>query len=114
MLETESWQEIRKAPAEGKQGRNLGAEILAAAIADYRGLGYGADEEHQIHAKHFLYPPNDNWQRHLSWAMSLMTGVDPKWLRDKLDHLKPKWDKERYARMERRSGRNRQIQAVTS
>lgn len=106
MLETESWQEIRKAPAEGKQGHNLGAAIIAAAIADYRGLGYYADNlEDHIHAKHFLYPPNDNWQRHLNWVVSLATGVDPGWLRSSLDRLKPRWDKQRAARMQHRCAR---------
>ena len=75
--------------------RNLGSAILLAAIADYRSL----DQEAHEHAELFLYPQTQDWQDHYDWAVSLLEGVNPEWLRDSLDQSRLKWDAERSARM---------------
>jgi hypothetical protein len=81
-------------PAEPRM-RNLGSAIFLAAIADYRSL----DQEAHDHAELFLYPQTQDWQDHYEWAVALLQGLNPEWLRDALDQSKLKWDGERSARM---------------
>lgn len=81
MLETELWQDIRQAPAEGKQGHNLGAQIIAVAISDMR---TGSCQTSR-NAEAFLYPQSPQAVEHFTWVMDLMPKVNPAWLRHQLD-----------------------------
>lgn len=81
MLEQQSWQEIRQAPAEGKQGHNLGAEILAVAISDLR----TGDCQTSRSAEAFLYPETPATISHFAWVLAMMPKIDAAWLRDRLD-----------------------------
>ena len=75
--------------------RNLGTAIFLAAIQDYRSL----NEDTHKDAERFLYPQTPESQDHYDWAVGLMEGLDPAWLRNSLDRFKGRWDGQRFARM---------------
>jgi hypothetical protein len=75
--------------------RNLGSAIFLAAIRDYRSL----NEDSHKDAERFLYPQTPDSQDHYDWAVGLMKGLDPEWLRNSLDRFKGRWDGQRFARM---------------
>ena len=75
--------------------RNLGSAIFLAAVADYCSL----DQEAHDHAELFLYPQTQDWQDHYDWAVALLEGLNPEWLRESLDQSRLKWDEQRCARM---------------
>lgn len=72
--------------------RNLGAAILLVAVQDYR----CTDEEQHQDAAAFLYPSPES-QAHYDWVVSLH-GLDPAWLRERLDSSRLKWDAQRARR----------------
>lgn len=71
--------------------RNLGAEILAMAVEDYRA---GDCDEYES-ARRFLYPCTGHEREHFEWAVSMVSSVDPAWLRQSLDRMRPQWDAQR-------------------
>jgi hypothetical protein len=75
--------------------RNLGSAIFLTAIQDYRSL----NEDTHKDAERFLYPQTPDSQDHYDWAVGLMEGLDPAWLRSSLDRFKGRWDGQRFARM---------------
>ncbi len=75
--------------------RNLGSAIFLTAIHDYRSL----NEDTHKDAERFLYPQTPASQDHYDWAVGLMEGLDPAWLRSSLDRFKGRWDGQRFARM---------------
>ncbi len=75
--------------------RNLGTAIFLAAIQDYRSL----NEDKHKDAERFLYPRTPASQNHYDWAVGLIEGLDPAWLRSSLDRFKGRWDGQRFARM---------------
>ena len=75
--------------------RNLGSAIFLAAIRDYRSL----NEDTHKDAERFLYPQTPASQNHYDWAVGLIEGLDPAWLRSSLDRFKGRWDGQRFARM---------------
>jgi hypothetical protein len=75
--------------------RNLGSAIFLHAIQDYRSL----NEDTHKDAERFLYPQTPESQDHYDWAVGLMEGLDPAWLRSSLDRFKGRWDGQRFARM---------------
>jgi hypothetical protein len=81
--------------------RNLGGAIVLAAIEDYR----GKDEQAHKDAEKFLYPQTPERQEHYDWAVALVEGVNPAWLRDALDRFKAKWDWQRFERKALRARR---------
>jgi hypothetical protein len=83
--------------------RNLGGAIFLVAIEDY----CNPDEEIHATAKKFLYPTRANWQDHFFWAVSLVEGLNPAWLRDALDRSRSTWDRQRAARKARRPLRHK-------
>lgn len=85
------------------KSRNLGSAIFLVAIEDYRSL---RAEPHQSAAQ-FLYPATPEAQERYDWAMGLVEGLDPAWLRDALDRFRRTWDAQRCARMKRPSRRAR-------
>jgi hypothetical protein len=78
--------------------RSLGGAIFLVAIEDY----CNPDEEIHETAKKFLYPTRAKWQDHFFWAVSLVEGLTPAWLRGALDRSRSTWDQQRAARMARR------------
>jgi hypothetical protein len=82
-------------PAAIPRIRNLGAAILLAAIRDYRSV----DQERHEDAERFLYPITQEWQDHYDWALSLTEGLNPAWVREMLDRLKGRWDRQRSFRV---------------
>jgi hypothetical protein len=85
------------APKYGAHQRNLGAEIMASAIADYRSL----DPISHASAKEFLYPASWRAQRHFEWAVSLAPTISAEWLRESLNRMQPTWDAERAAKVQK-------------
>jgi hypothetical protein len=75
--------------------RNLGSAIFLAAIQDYRSL----NEDKHKDAERFLYPKTRASQNHYDWAVGLIQGLDPAWIRSSLDRFKGRWDGQRFARM---------------
>jgi hypothetical protein len=72
-------------------GRSLGIAIILAAMKDYLSL---QEEAHQSAAE-FLYPQTPEWRSQYDWAVALVDGLNPTWLRDRLDRSRPKWEVQR-------------------
>jgi hypothetical protein len=85
----------KKTHAKELRIRNLGSAIFLAAIQDYRSL----DKDRHEDAERFLYPKTPDSQDHYDWAVGLIKGLDPAWLRSSLDRFKGRWDGQRIARM---------------
>lgn len=68
--------------------RNLGAEILAMAVEDYK---TGDSDEYES-ARRFLYPCTEHDKDRFEWAASMLEEMDPVMLRESLDLMRPEWD----------------------
>jgi hypothetical protein len=75
--------------------RNLGSAIFLAAVRDYRSL----DEDKHRDAGQFLYPRTPEAHSHYDWAVGMIEGLDPAWLRSSLGRFRGRWDGQRFARM---------------
>ena len=73
--------------------RNIGSAILIAAVEDYMGM----DEQAHASAAQFLFPEEPAYREHYDWVVAMAAGVNRAWLRDALDRVRPRWDKERVA-----------------
>ena len=93
-------------PTPSLRRRNLGGEILLAAIDDYRSM----DETAHKDAEEFLYPQTPECQNHYDWVVGLAQGLNAAWLRDALDRFKGQWDGQRLERQTlKRLGRSRPL-----
>ena len=70
--------------------RSLGLEVIFLAVQDYR-FGRGWD---RASAEAFLFSESADYRRQFN-LITLISNVDPRWLREQLDRGRPGWDRER-------------------
>ena len=70
--------------------RSLGLEVIFLAVQDYR-FSRGWD---RASAEAFLFSECADYRRQFN-LITLISNVDPRWLREQLDRARPGWDRER-------------------
>ena len=69
--------------------RSLGLEVIFLAVQDYR-FSRGWD---RASAEAFLFSECADYRRQFN-LITLISNVDPRWLREQIDRARPGWDRE--------------------